>query len=109
MASENVIELTDTNFDQEVLSSDKPTLVDFWAEWCRPCKMLAPTIDDLANEYAGRLKVGKVDTDSSRQAAMKFGISAIPTLILFKDGKLVKKMVGLQSKKDLKAAIDSLL
>jgi len=109
MASENVIELTDTNFDQEVLSSDKPTLVDFWAEWCRPCKMLAPTIEELANEYAGRLKVGKVDTDSSRQAAMKFGISAIPTLILFKDGKLVKKMVGLQSKKDLKAAIDSLL
>lgn len=109
MASENVIELTDSTFDQEVISSQTLTLVDFWAEWCRPCKMLAPTIEELAGEYAGRLKVGKVDTDSSRQAAMKYGISAIPTIILFKGGQVVKKMVGLQSKRDLKAAIDSLL
>jgi thioredoxin 1 len=108
MASQNVVELTDQNFSQEVLSGGA-ALVDFWAEWCMPCRMLAPTIEDVANEYAGRLKVGKVDTDSNREVSMKFGISAIPTVILFKDGQPVKKFVGLQSKKDLKAAIDSVL
>jgi thioredoxin 1 len=106
MASEHTLELTDGNFEQEVLQADTPALVDFWAEWCMPCKMVAPTIDELAAEYQGKLKVGKVDTDSNREIAMKFGISAIPTLILFKDGEMVKKFVGLQQKADLKTAID---
>ena len=106
MASEYTLELTDTNFEQEVMQSPTPALVDFWAEWCMPCKMLAPTIDELAAEYQGKLKVGKVDTDSNREISMKFGISAIPTLILFKDGEMIKKFVGLQQKSELKAAIN---
>ncbi len=109
MASENVMELTDTNFEAEVLGSELPVLVDFWAEWCMPCKMLAPIIDELAGEYAGRVKFGKVDTDSSRDTAMKFGISAIPTLILLKGGEVVKQFVGRQKKGDLKLAIDEVL
>jgi len=109
MASKNTLTLTDQNFEQEIVQSKSAALVDFWAEWCMPCKMLGPTIDELADEFAGRLKVGKVDTDSSRQTAVKFGISAIPTLILFKDGQMAKKFVGLQSKKDLKAAIEQIL
>ena len=106
MGSQNVLELTDSNFEEEITGSDMPALVDFWAEWCMPCKMLAPTIDELADEYAGKLKVGKVDTDANRQVSMKFGISAIPTLILLKGGEVVKKFVGLQQKADLAAAID---
>jgi thioredoxin 1 len=107
--TKNVVELTDQNFDQEIVQSQATALVDFWAEWCMPCKMLGPVIEELADEYAGRLKVGKVDTDSNRQIAIKFGISAIPTLILFKGGQMVKKFVGLQQKRDLKAALDQLL
>lgn len=109
MASQNVMELTDGNFEQEVLTAQGAALVDFWAEWCMPCRMLAPTIEELADEFAGRLKVGKVDTDANREVSMKFGISAIPTVILFKDGQMVKKFVGLQQKKDLKAAITEVL
>ncbi len=109
MSSENVLELTDANFEQEILKASTPGLVDFWAEWCMPCRMLAPIIEELAAEYAGKLKVGKVDTDNNRQVSMKFGISAIPTLIMFKDGQMVKKFVGLQQKSDLKAAIESIL
>ena len=109
MSSPNVLELTDDVFDQEVLKADVPVLVDFWAEWCMPCKMQAPTIDELAGEYAGRIKVGKVDTDASREAAMKFGINAIPTVILFNGGQVARKFVGLQSKQDLKGAIDEVL
>jgi thioredoxin 1 len=109
MASKNVVELTDQNFDQEIVQSKSAALVDFWAEWCMPCKMVAPTIDELADEYAGRLKVGKVDTDTSRQVSMKFGITAIPTLILFRNGQMAKKFVGPQPKRDLKAVIDQLL
>ena len=109
MASENVLQLTDDNFEAEILQGGTAALVDFWAEWCMPCKMLAPTIEELAREYAGRLKVGKVDTDNCRTTTMKFGISAIPTVILFKDGQVRKKFVGLQQKKDFKAAIDEIL
>ena len=108
MASKNVVELTEQNFDQQIAQAPV-ALVDFWAEWCMPCKMLGPTIDELADEYAGRLTVGKVDTDANRQVSMKFGISAIPTVILFKGGQMVKKFVGLQQKRDLKAAIDGIL
>jgi thioredoxin 1 len=109
MSSEHVLVLTDDNFAQEVLQATTPVLVDFWAEWCMPCKMLAPTIDELAAEFAGRVKVGKVDTDSSRNISMKFGISAIPTLILFKGGQVANKFVGLQQKADLRKALDAAL
>ena len=109
MGSENVLELTDDNFQAEVLDCDVPVLTDFWAEWCMPCKMVAPTIHELADEYAGRVKVGQVDTDANREVALKFGITAIPTLMLFKGGQMVNKFVGLQQKSDLKAAFDEVL
>ena len=108
MASKNVVEFTDSNFESEVLKSDQPVLVDFWAEWCMPCRMLAPTIDKIAERYVGKVKVGKVDTDSNREVAMKYQISAIPTVILFKDGQVAQKFVGLKQEKEFKEAIDSL-
>ena len=107
MASENVVEFTDQNFEQEVLKSSTPVLVDFWAEWCMPCRMLSPTIEKLANDYAGRIKVGKIDTDANRDVSMKYGISAIPTVILFKDGKVATKFVGLRQEKDFKEVLDA--
>ena len=109
MSSEKVLEITDDNFEAEIMGEGVAALVDFGAEWCMPCKMIGPTIEELAEEYDGRLKVGKVDTDGSRNVSMKFGISAIPTLILFRNGEIVKKFVGLQQKVDLKAAIDEIL
>jgi thioredoxin 1 len=105
----NVIELTDADFDEVVHNSDVPVLVDFWAPWCGPCKMIAPLIKEIADEYADKAKICKLNTDDARDSAMEFGISAIPTLILFKDGQVQKKWVGLTSKKDLAAAIDELL
>jgi thioredoxin 1 len=105
----NMIELTDAEFDSVVNGSDVPVLVDFWAPWCGPCKMLAPAIEEISNEYAGRAKVCKLNTDDNRDSAIDFGIQAIPTLILFKGGQIEKKWVGLTSKKDIVAAIDSLL
>ena len=107
MASANVKEFTDQNFETEVINSDQPVLVDFWAEWCGPCRMLAPTIDKIATDYAGKVKVGKVDTDSTREVSMKYGISAIPTVILFKNGQVAQKFVGLRQEKDFKEAIDA--
>ena len=109
MSSENVLELTDGNFEAEVLNSDVPVLVDFWAEWCMPCKMIGPAVHELADEYAGKVKVGRVDTDSNRDLSLKCNISAIPTLILFKSGEMAKKLVGLRQKMDIKAAIDEVL
>lgn len=106
MAGQNVVEFTDQNFEQEVLKSDVPVLVDFWAEWCMPCKMLTPTIEKLAKEYAGKVKVGKVDTDSNRDTAIKFSISNIPTVILFRNGQASQRFVGLRPEKDFKAALD---
>jgi len=105
----SVIELTDATFDETVHSSDVPVLVDFWAPWCGPCKMMAPIIQEIADEYAGKAKICKLNTDEARDSAMEFNISAIPTLILFKDSQVQKKWVGLASKKDLAAAIDELL
>lgn len=105
MANENVVEFTDGNFQSEVLESSQPVLVDFWAEWCMPCRMLAPTIEEVADDFVGKAKVGKMDTDANREVSVKFGISAIPTVILFKDGQVVKKFVGLTKKDDLAAAI----
>ncbi len=101
----NVIELTDDTFDATI-NGDMPVLVDFWAPWCGPCKMLTPVIEQIANEYAGKAVVCKMNTDDQRQAAIQFGISAIPTIILFKDGQMVKKWVGLTQKSVLTAAID---
>ncbi|MCP4378746.1 MAG: thioredoxin [bacterium] len=109
MASENVLEITDDNFEAEVKNATGPVLLDFWAEWCMPCKMLAPVIDEIADEFAGKIKVGKLDTDNARDAALQFDISAIPTLILFNNGEVVNRFVGLQQKGDLVAAINELL
>ena len=109
MASENVIELTDSNFDQEVNEADKPVLVDFWAEWCMPCKMLAPTIEEIADEYAGKIKVGKLDIDSNREVATSQQLSAIPTIILFHHGEVVRTFVGVTPKQEFVSEIDKLV
>ena len=109
MAGDHTLEFTDENFEMEVLQADRPVLVDFWAEWCAPCRMLSPTIDELAGEYSDKIKVGKVNTDTSSETASQFGISAIPTVILFRDGEAVKKFVGMKTKRDLKSAIDEVL
>ena len=109
MASQNVKEFTDGNFDLEVLKSDKPVLVDFWAEWCMPCRMLTPTIDAVAEEFAGKVKVGKVDTDANRNTAIKYNINAIPTVMLFRNGEVKKKFVGLTNKDDLTRAVNEVV
>ncbi len=105
----SIIELTDVDFDEVVHSSDVPVLVDFWAPWCGPCTMMAPILKEIADEYAGKAKICKLNTDEARDSAIEFGIQAIPTTILFKDGQVQKKWVGLTSKKDLAAAISELL
>lgn len=94
MASANVHEFTDNNFDAEVIKSGKPTLVDFWAVWCGPCRAIAPVVDALADQYAGQVKVGKLDVDHNQRVAEEFGIRSIPALLLFKDGKVVEQLVG---------------
>ncbi len=104
--AENVIELTDANFESEVEQDDGVCLVDFWAEWCPPCRMVAPTVEELASEYEGKAKVAKLDTDANRDTAAKFGITAIPTLIVFKGGEVAKRFTGVTNKDDLKAALD---
>jgi thioredoxin 1 len=101
MASANVVTLTGNNFDQEVLKSPTPVLVDFWAEWCGPCKMIAPMLDEVADEKAGKLKVVKINVDENQELAGKFEIRAIPTLILFKGGEKKEVIVGAPGKKDL--------
>ncbi len=106
MASNAVMEFTDANFDSEVLKSDVPVIVDFWAEWCMPCRMLTPTINELATEYNGKAKIGKMDTDANHGTAVKYGITAIPTVMLFKGGQLAKKWVGLTNKAEFKKALD---
>jgi thioredoxin 1 len=105
----NAIELDDAGFDEIVHNSDVPVLVDFWAAWCGPCKMMAPIIEEMATDYAGKAKVCKLNTDEARDSAIEFGISAIPTLLLFKDGQIKKKWVGLTSKKELSEALNGLL
>jgi thioredoxin 1 len=109
MAGANTKTFTDANFQQEVIEAAGPVLVDFWAEWCMPCKALGPTIDELANENAGKVKVGKVDTDANPSLATQFSISAIPTVILFKDGEIKERFVGLRSKRDLQASLEACL
>jgi len=109
MASKNILEFTDSNFDTEVLGSDIPVLVDFWAEWCMPCKMLSPTIEQIADEFAGKVKVGKVDTDANRDISVKFGIQAIPTVMLFQGGEVTKKFVGLKNKTEFEEALNAVV
>lgn len=92
------IEFTDSNFDSEVLKSDIPVLVDFWAEWCGPCRMVAPEVEKIEKEKAGSLKVGKLNVDENRETAIRYGITSIPSLLLFKNGQMVKKLVGAMSK-----------
>lgn len=108
MAGANIQTFTDANFDAEVIKSNVPVLVDFWAEWCMPCRMLTPTIEALGEQFAGKAKIGKVDTDANRKISVQFGITAIPTVILFKDGQIAKKFVGLTRKEDLAAALTDL-
>ena len=109
MASEAMIEFTDSNFDNEVLQSDLPVLVDFGAAWCQPCKMLDPVIHEIAGEYNGKAKVGAVNVDSNQQIAVKYGIRAVPTVLIFKNGQITKQFVGLTAKEQITAAIDEAL
>lgn len=106
MASQNIITLTQDNFGNEVLQSSSPVLVDFWAEWCNPCRALAPILDDLADEYAGRVKIGKVNVEEHQGLATEYGVRAIPTLLLFHRGQVAEQIVGLRSKRDLKTSFD---
>jgi thioredoxin 1 len=106
MAAENVQTFTDSNFEQTVLQSGQPVLVDFWAEWCGPCKRLGPTIDQLASEYAGKVTIGKLNVDENPNTAIKFQIRGIPAVMLFKGGTIVESVVGLAPKEDFKRAID---
>ena len=106
MANENIQTFTDSNFDETVIKAGVPVLVDFWAEWCGPCKRLAPTVEALAGDYAGRVTIGKLNVDDNPNTAFKFQIRGIPALLLFKDGQVVESVVGLAPKDDLKRVID---
>ena len=107
MAGPNTMTFTDSGFDQEVLQSDKPVLVDFWAEWCGPCRMLGPTIDTLATEYDGKAKIGKLDVDNNQQTAFRYQVRGIPALLLFKGGKVVDQRVGAVPKSELAKMLDA--
>ena len=103
------LEITDSNVEETVLKSDKPVLVDFWAAWCGPCRMVGPIIDELSEEYEGKAVVGKVDIDSNQQYAAQFGVRNIPTVLVFKNGELVDRKVGVSSKNDYAQALDNLI
>jgi len=101
------ITFTDDNFENEVLQSDKPVLVDFWAVWCGPCKMIAPFVEELANELEGKAKVGKLDVDNNQESAIKYGVRSIPTVLIFKDGKVVDTIIGAVPKVQLKQKLEA--
>jgi thioredoxin 1 len=103
------VTITQQNFQTEVLQSTQPVLIDFWAEWCGPCRMVGPVVEELAGEYAGKAKIGKIDVDSNQELAGSFGVSSIPTLLLFKGGRPVNGVVGVRSKADLARMIDEAL
>jgi len=104
--SDKVVEFTDSNFETEVLKSREPVLVDFWAPWCGPCRMIAPLVEEMAGKYAGTVKIGKVNIDENPNAAARYGVMSIPTLLVFKDGNVVQTLVGLQSKQRLEVVLD---
>jgi thioredoxin 1 len=106
MAGHDTLTFTDAGFDQEVLRSEVPVLVDFWAEWCGPCRQMGPTIDVVASEYVGKVKVGKVDVDANGNTAMRYNVRGIPTLLLFKGGQVVEQRVGAIGKSDVQKMID---
>ena len=106
MAGNNTLTFTDDTFDQDVLNSDVPVLVDFWAEWCNPCRMMAPTVDQIATDYIGKVKVGKLDVDTNQQSAFRYGIRGIPTLLLFKGGQVVEQKVGVIGKAEFQKMLD---
>ena len=108
MAEGNVINVSEASFDADVIKSQTPVLVDFWAEWCGPCKMLLPVLNELSTEYAGKVKIAKVNVDQNVILAAQYGISSIPALLFFKGGQVVGQTVGVRSKKDLKAQLDQL-
>ncbi len=103
------IEFTDSNFEDEVLNSDKPVLVDFWAEWCGPCRMIGPIVEEMAEEYDGKAKIGKVDVDSNSEVSVKYGIRSIPSLLIFKDGEVVDQIVGAVPKSHLTKQLEAQL
>jgi len=106
MAGGKVVTVSDDEFEASVLQNSKPVLLDFWAEWCQPCKMLAPTVEEIAGEYEDKLLVGKLNVDDNPGTATKFGIRGIPTLLFFKDGKVVQQLVGVKSKAEIKKVIE---
>ena len=106
MAGGNILEFSDQNFEQEVLRSDRPVLVDFWAEWCAPCRMIAPAVEAIAGEYAGRAKVGKLNVDENQSVTSRYNIRSIPTLLVFKNGEIKEQLVGTTSKDNLAKLLD---
>lgn len=109
MASEKVLTLTKDNFQGDVIDAGTPVLVDFWAPWCSPCRMIAPIVDELAADFDGKVKVGKVNVDDNREIAVEYGVMSIPTLIIFKEGKAVERVVGYKSKNELAGLLEKLL
>jgi|TARA_B100000959_G_C14954973_1_gene613302 thioredoxin 1 len=105
----NTLVFTDSNFNEEVVSSELPSLVDFWAEWCAPCKSIAPVVEELAKEYQSKAKIGKLNVDENPKTATQYGIRGIPTLLLFKEGKVVQQMVGVKSKTEIQKVLDSVI
>ena len=109
MASAHIVTLGESNFKQEVLQAQVPVLVDFWAVWCGPCKMIAPILDDLADEYSPRVKIGKVNVDENQQLATEYGVRAIPTLLMFHHGQVVDQVVGMKSKRELQQMLERIV
>src|SRR6266581_6950687 len=106
MAGNGIVEVTDANFDQDVLKSDKPVLVDFWATWCGPCRAIAPIVEELATEYKGKVTIGKMDVDSNSSTPMRYKVTGIPTLLVFKGGQVVEQLVGYRPKEAIAQALD---
>jgi thioredoxin 1 len=107
--AKNTVELTDDNFQSEVIDSDVPVLVDFWADWCAPCRAIAPAVEEIADEYQGKAKVGKLDVDNNQQVAMEYGIRSIPTLLIFKDGEVAEQIIGAVPKAQLTSKLENAL